>query len=67
MSKVTNTLVGQTIVIPQGTRVYTRGSAEKQERTSEVTVRAEGLTRAGNQRIVWKRNGYKASAVIPTR
>ena len=59
-----NSYVGSTFTIPAGTRVTRNGLVLTQQRTRDVTVRSQGLTRTGKTRIVWKSLGYRASATL---
>lgn len=65
MAKKLNKLaVGSLVVIPEGTKVTTRGNTVTRENSTIVTVRNVEYTRAGNPIVFWKSCGYKAKAIL---
>lgn len=60
--------VGKVVPIVAGKRVRVYDSfgtyTTNQSKSTLVTVRAVQRARAGKVRIFWKRNGYKASALV---
>jgi len=59
-----NSYVGSTFTIPAGTRVNRNGLALTQQRTLNVTVRSQELTRNGKTRIYWKSLGLRAFVTL---
>lgn len=55
---------GSRVVIPAGTKVTVNGATTKRTHESFVTVRGVTYTRAGNAKVTWKSNGYKATAIL---
>ena len=60
----TEIAVGRQVTIPAGTRVTIRGERATRTTDSTVTIRDIETTRAGNTKVYWKSNGYRASAVL---
>ena len=56
--------VGCQVIIPEGTKVTTRGNTTRRENPAIVTVRQLEYTRAGNPKVTWKSAGYAATAIL---
>lgn len=64
MAKTKKLQVGNTVIIPRGTKVTTCGNTVRRANDAVVTARKVEFTKAGNPKITWKSNGYLATAIL---